>query len=282
MPKIAISTDSTAAISQQEAKELGIYVLPLNVIVDDQEYHDGVDINQQQLAIYMKEGKMIKTSTPTLYEMETFFNKIFEDCYDEIIHLTISSKLTSIFEMFTVGCKERYGDKVTIIDSLGACSYMGNQVHHALRLVQEGHARDEVIASIKKRVSIENVYFIPETLTYLKRGGRISPAAATIGNMLGIKPVLKFIDGAIEKFGTTRAIKQIIPEIIKDYRSKNYDFNDYEIHIVEFDCDAATRIMREVFKNEFPQAIIKVTPIAINVCAHTGPGTIGIGVTLKP
>ena len=109
--KIAISSDSTCAISQAEAKELGIYILPLNVIVDGQEYHDGITINQDNLNTMMRKGSKIQTSTPTPYEIETYFDKIFNEGYEKIIHFTISSKLSSMYSLFTLTCKEKYGDK---------------------------------------------------------------------------------------------------------------------------------------------------------------------------
>ena len=105
--KIAISADSTCAIGQTEAKETGVYVLPLNVIVDGKEYHDGVSINQDALRDMMRGGSKINTSTPTPYEIETYFDNIFSQGYDKIIHLTISNKLSSMFDLFTVTCKEK-------------------------------------------------------------------------------------------------------------------------------------------------------------------------------
>ncbi|MDY4788906.1 MAG: DegV family protein [Bacilli bacterium] len=281
MAKIVITTDSTCAISQEEAKSLGIFVLPLNVIVDGQEYHDGIDINNEQLAKYMRGGSDIKTSTPTLFEMENFFDNVLSQGYDKVIHFTISSKLTSIFSMFTVNCKEKYGDKVVIIDTLSVCSFMGNIVLHAKMLVDEGKDADYIINDVKSHIGVEDIFFVPESLTFLKRGGRVSPTVAAIGNMLGIKPVLRFVDGAIDKDGTTRALKKYIPTIVDYYKSKNYSSDEYEIHIVEFDCGINTKLLLEYIEKEFSGYTIKVTPISINVCAHCGPGTIGIGFTKK-
>ena len=91
--KIAISSDSTCAISQANAKEMGIYILPLNVIVDVKEYHDDIDINSEKLNKLMRGGSKIQTSTPTPFEIENYFDTIFAQGYDKVIHFTISSKL---------------------------------------------------------------------------------------------------------------------------------------------------------------------------------------------
>ena len=151
--KIAISSDSTCAISQAKSKELGIYILPLNVIVDGHEYHDDITINQEQLKTMMRSGSKIQTSTPTPYEIESYFDKIFDQGYDKIIHFTISSKLSSMYSLFTVTCKEKYGNKIEVIDSLGVCSFMGNLVKNAKRLADEGVAFKNIVTSVKKRIN---------------------------------------------------------------------------------------------------------------------------------
>lgn len=279
--KIAISADSTCAIGQIEAKETGVYVLPLNVIVDGKEYHDGVSINQDALRDMMRGGSKINTSTPTPYEIETYFDNIFSQGYDKIIHLTISNKLSSMFDLFTVTCKEKYQDRVEVIDSLSVCSFMGNLVRKGKDLVDKGRVFDEIVNSIKEDINSNEIYFIPESLTFLKRGGRVSPAVAMIGNLIGIKPILRFNDGEILKFGSTRTIKKGYNEIFQIFKDKNFDPSEYEMHIIEFDCVELCDDVIAKAKELFPKFEIKRTTISINVCAHCGPGTIGIGMSKK-
>lgn len=281
MSKIAISSDSTSAISQKEAKELGIFVLPLNVIADDVEYHDGIDIDIERLAPMMRGGAKIKTSTPTLKEMEDFFDGILAQGYDTIIHITISSKLTSIFDMFTVNGEQRYGDKVIVVDSLGAASPMGNLVKTAKKMLDKGKTVEEILTAIEKLRHEFRIFFFPETLTYLKRGGRISPAAALLGNMLGIKPVLKFLEGAIDKHGTSRTIKQALPEIFAILDEQGYKPKTHEIHILVFDCANGLKVVEKALRTSYPDFEIKITPLAINAAAHVGPGTVAFGFTRK-
>ena len=281
MQKIAISADSTCAISQEKAKELGLFILPLNVIVDGNEYHDGIDIDNITLAKFMRGGSDIKTSTPTPYELENFFDNILSKGYDKVIHFTISNKLSSIYDMFTIQCKEKYGDKVIIVNSLSVCSFMGNIVLNALNLVKEGKDVDYILNDCKQHIGVEDIFFIPESLTFLKKGGRVSPTVAAIGNLLGIKPVLKFVNGEIQKCDTTRSLKKYISTIFDHYKTQNYDPKEYEIHIVEFDCGIQTKLLQNAVQSEFSEYEIKTTPISINVCAHCGPGTIGIGFTKK-
>ena len=275
--KIAISSDSTCAISQEEAKEMGIYILPLNVIVDGQEYHDGITIEQGKLNEMMRGGSKIQTSTPTPFEIETYFDNIFNAGYDKIIHFTISSKLSSMFSLFTITCKEKYGDKIEVIDSLSVCSFMGNLVRRAKRLADDKKEFNTIVKEVKTYVNTEEIYFVPESLTFLKNGGRVSPAVALIGNMLGIKPFLKFHNGEISKQGTVRTYKKAFNEVIDIYRREGIDPATEEIHILEFDskdsCDEVTKMISEAF----PDVDIIRSIISINVCAHTGPGTVGFG-----
>ena len=279
--KIAISSDSTCAISQIKSKETGIYILPLNVIVDGNEYHDDIDINQEQLKEMMRKGSKIQTSTPTPYEIETYFDKIFAEGYDKIIHFTISSKLSSMFSLFTVTCKEKYGDKIEVIDSLGVCSFMGNLVRRAKRLTDEGVSFEDTVNEVKELINKDEIYFVPESLNFLKNGGRVSPAVALIGNMLGIKPLLKFHDGEIQKHGTVRTYKKAFSEIIELFKNKNLNANDYEFHVIEFDAVNAAEEVKEMVKKSFPNYNVVTTPISINVCAHCGPGTVGLGYCKK-
>lgn len=281
MNRIAISCDSTCSINRSDAKKEGIFILPLNVIVDDIEYHDGVDIDQKKLAPMMRNGSIIKTSTPTLGELKTYFDNIFEQRYDHIIHICISSKLTSIFNMTTKFCQENYGDKVTVIDSLNVCSFMGNLVRYANELAKKDCQISEIVEKVTNRIEENEIYFCPETLTYLKKGGRISPTIALLGNLIGIKPILKFKNGGLEKEGTTHVVKKECERILKNLKEKNYDTNLYELHIFSFDCPELEEYVFQKSMEILPCFEIKRTILSINVCAHAGPGTIGIGICLK-
>lgn len=279
--KIAISSDSTCSISQIQSKELGIYILPLNVIVDGNEYHDDVTINQEQLKTMMRNGSKIQTSTPTPYEIETYFDKIFAEGYDKVIHFTISSKLSSMYSLFTITCKEKYGDKIEVIDSLGVCSFMGNLVKRAKRLVDEGVSFEETVEEVKSYINKDELYFVPESLTFLKNGGRVSPTVALIGNMLGIKPLLRFHDGEILKQGTVRTYRKAVNEILELFKEKDLNPKDFEFHVIEFDSMNAAEEVVDIIKKAYPDFDIIITPISINVCAHCGPGTVGFGYCYK-
>ena len=281
--KILVTSDSTCALARDEAEKIGLPILPLNVIVDGNEYHDGIDIDQDKLCKMMRSGGIIKTSTPTPFEIEQFFDAQFEKGYDHIIHFTISSKLSSMYNLFTTYCEEKYGDKVTVIDSLAVCEMMLDHVLDAKRLVEEGKQVNEIVEHLKGRIATESLLFIPESLTYLKNGGRISPALAIIGNMIGLKPLLTFKNGEIGKEGTTRNIKKSLSEQIQKFANLKLDPNLWHIIIVYFDTDESLINFTKSKLNEvLPEFNVSLTPLSINVCAHTGPGTIGLGISKLP
>ena len=274
--KIALSTDTSCTISKELAKELGIYIFPLNVIIDGTEYLDGVSINQEELNQAMRGGKIIKTSTPPPADIIKYFNKLFEEGYDKVIHLTISSKLSSMNDLFNRISHDEFNDKIIVIDSYSVCSLMLSHVLFAYDELQKGTAPEDIKELIKNRVNDNFVSFIPENLTALKNGGRISPAIAKLGNLIGLKPVLLLKDGCLEKDEMTRNIKKSFQSHIAETVAK-YPIDKYDFSIVSFDGkEASLNYIKEVFKTYHPDYNLHVLPIAINVCAHCGPGTIGL------
>ena len=283
MAKIIVTSDSTCAMPRDIASSIGLNILPLNVIVNGVEYHDGIDIDLNKLCLMMREGADIKTSTPTPYEIESFFDGVFAKGADHIIHFTISHCLSSMFDLFTNICKEKYGNKVTVIDSLNVCSAMLQLVFTAKKMAEEGYSVNEIVDEIELRKSEQlPIFFIPETLTYLKRGGRISPAVAAIGNFIGMKPVLSVKNGSLDKETTTRNIKKTLSERVDQIVLMKLDPSIYQIDILQCDTnDSLLQWLKEVVKNKLPEFVCEISNLSINVCAHAGPGTIGIAINKK-
>lgn len=282
MYKLAISSDSSAALPPQIAETSQIHVMPLNVIVDGVEYLDGVNISPEILKVKMRQGADIKTSTPAYAAMVTYFENLFKLGYEEVIHFTISSKLSSIYSMFTTYCKETYGSKVTIIDSYSVAAFMGNHVLLAAALRNQGKSRDAIIQRVQERIGTEQVFFIPESLTFLRRGGRVSPAVALVGNLMGVKPLLTLKDGAVEKVGTVRTHRQGIHQFLELIKEKGVDPNTHELVFLEFDSMSLINSLQGDVAAAFPGVSLSIHPLAINICAHVGPGTVAIGLHKKP
>lgn len=277
--KIALSTDTSCTISKKLATELDIRVFPLNVIVDGEEFLDGISIEQDQLLEAMRSEKSIKTSTPPPGDVIAYFEKIFAEGYDRIIHFTISSKLSSMYQLFSDISRDYFQNRVTVIDSYAVCSLMLSHVLFAYECLQEKMDPEEIKAKIEERKKDNFISFIPENLTALKNGGRISPAIAALGNMIGLKPVLLMKDGELSKDSMTRNVKKTMTEQIETLVGK-YDVAKYDYSIVSFDGnEAMIRFIQEMISKTYPSYSVHVFPIAINVCAHCGPGTVGLIIT---
>ena len=282
--KIIVSCDTTIAMSKSKIDELGLNVIPLNTIADGVEYHDTVDIDAEKLCELMRNGAKISTSTPTIGEIEEYFDRLFEESKaDVIIHFTISSKLSSMFSLFTTVCEERYGDKVKVIDSHSICCFMANQVLYAKQLVEEGLDVDEIIEKVSELKDKESVIFIPESLEYLKRGGRISPAVATIANLIGVLPILTFKDGVVGKQGVTRTVKKAFMSNFEEWNKNIPSFKEDYVLVVLSASDDFEKInkAKEILDIINPGMEIIFRNLSLNVTAHTGPGVIGLGIMKK-
>ena len=282
--KIIVSCDTTIAMSKSKIDELGLNVIPLNTIADGVEYHDTVDIDAEKLCELMRNGAKISTSTPTIGEIEEYFDRLFEESKaDVIIHFTISSELSSMFSLFTTVCEERYGDKVKVVDSHSICCFMANQVLYAKQLVKEGLDVNEIIEKVSELKDKESVIFIPESLEYLKRGGRISPAVATIANLIGVLPILTFKDGVVGKQGVTRTVKKAFMSNFEEWNKNIPSFKEDYVLVVLSASDDFEKInkAKEILDIINPGMEIIFRNLSLNVTAHTGPGVIGLGIMKK-
>lgn len=279
--KILVSTDTSCLINNNMMKKYEISIFPLNVIIDGEEFLDGVTINQDQLCEAMRSGKIIKTSTPGYGTVVEYFDELFNKGYDHIIHFTISSKLSSMYNLFKGIAEENYKDKLTVIDSFALSAVMLGHVLYAYDEVQKGTNVEEIVKAIEERKGLDEVHFVPENLNALKNGGRVSPTIAAIANTIGIKPIIVLKEGALEKDKMIKNTKHALTDLVKEFKETK-PLEQYDYVIIDFDGKQSTveyiyEKMTEVLGEE--QYTKGIVPI--NVCAHCGPGTIGLLVTPK-
>ena len=279
--KILISTDTSCLTSYEVFDKYNISTFPLNVIINGEEFLDGVTIKHDQLNQAMRANKEIKTSTPPLGDIIEYFEKLFAEGYDHIIHFTISSKLSSMYSLFCNVAKEHFDGKLTIIDSYGLSATMLSYVFTAYDLLENGATVEEIVAAVEDSKQKNHLVFIPENLTALKNGGRISPTIALIGNIIGIKPVILLKDGALEKSEMTKKIKGTFVDRLNTL-SKEFPIEEYDYSIMHFDGNPhVIQYIYDHAKGLFGDANVLVGNLSINVCAHCGPGTIGLIVSKK-
>ena len=279
--KVLISTDTSAVLTYDVFKKNDLSVFALNVIVDGQEYLDGITIDQPTLCTAMRSGKSIKTSTPPLGEVIEYFENLFSQGYDKIIHFTISSKLSSMNDLFKNVAKNNFPGKLFVVDSYAVSTAMLSQVLYASEEIKKGTAIEDILKELENRKMVNKVVFVPENLTALKNGGRISPAIALIGNVLGIKPIISLTDGELVKEGTTKQVRKLMIESVEKFL-ETYSSEEYDYTLINFDAKIETlnyianAVEELIGKDKLIQGVLP-----INVCAHCGPGTIGIIVSKK-
>lgn len=277
--KILVSADTSCLINYDVLKKNNISVFPLNVIIDNKEYLDGITIDQEFLKKEMRDNKVVKTSTPPIGEVVEYFENLFSQGYDKIIHFTISSKLSSMYNLFVNVSKTYFDERIIIIDSYSVSSLMLSHVLLANEEVKKGTGIEKICELVEKRKCDSNVFFIPENLKALKNGGRISPAIAAIGNTLGLKPVILLKDGELVKDTMTRNIKKTFFEKI-DVLCKDYLTSEYDYTLISFDAnEMIEKSISERIANMIDKGSLIKGIIPINVCAHCGPGTIGLVVS---
>lgn len=279
--KIHVSSDTSCLTAKNQFNDIDISLFPLNIIIDGEEFLDGVTINQDQVKEAMRAGKNIKTSTPPLGSIIEYFEKLFAEGYDHIIHFTISSKLSSMYDLFCNVTKQNFEGKVTVIDAYAVSGVMLSQVLYAYDEVNKGTSVEEIVKAIEKMKADNYVVCVPENLTALKNGGRISPAVALIGNTIGIKPVIMLKDGELQKDSMTRRTRKTFIEKI-DLIKNDFPIEKYDYSLISFDAkEEEVSYIYNYAESVLGENVVMRGIIPVNVCAHCGPGTIGLVVSPK-
>ena len=280
---IKIVTDSTSYISDEYIKKYDIKLVSLNVIINGVSSRE-VDIENEVFYEEIKNSKEIpKSSQPIPNEMLNTFREIVEDG-DSIVGIFLSSKMSGTYSnanMIKDMILEDYPDaEIHILDSKTNCMQMGFAVIEAARTASEGKSINEVINAANHVINNSRFLFTPETLEYLKKGGRIGGAAALFGNVLQIKPILTVVNGETSVFKKVRTRKKAIEEIVKtvleEIESKG--FGDIVVHHIN--CQEDGLKLAKALENKLGKKV-EIQSIGPVIGVHVGPGSIGIAYYTK-
>jgi DegV family protein with EDD domain len=277
MSKIAIVTDSTSDMPKDIAKKLGITVVPLTVIFEKESFlDDGKEITIEEFYKKIRSVKKLPTTTqPTPKDFIKVYSNILEE-YDSIISIHISKKMSGTINSTELAKKELPGKDIEIIDTGYVHFPLGFIALKAGQLAQEGKSKQEILKNISDLQSKVKVLFIPSTLEYLKKGGRIGKAKGLIASILEIKPILTIHDGEVSQFKTTRRWNQAKSELIQSMKNMVKNPHNLIVSIGDSDAKEDAAEMEERIKAEFhPKKIYRVDIGAV-VGTHLGPGGIGI------
>lgn len=282
MSSVAIVTDSNSGISQAEGKELGIYVIPMPCLVDGKLYYENVDITKEQFYHFMESDADLTTSQPSPGDVMDLWDKLLKE-YDEIVHIPMSSGLSASCST-AMGLAQDYDGKVQVVNNQRISVTMQQSVMDAKHLAATGKSAAHIKEILEKEALESSIYLVVDTLKYLKKGGRITPAAALLGSALNLKPLLQIQGEKLDAYkkvrGMKAAKKNMLDAMKKDVEGRFADYvakGQLKLHVAyTTDEETAKQWMEEV-QNAFPDlTITRMDPLSFSITCHTGPGVLAI------
>lgn len=282
MKKIAIVTDSNSGMTQEEADKLGVYVVPMPFIINDEIYYEGVNLDQERFYEIQASGTRITTSQPNINEIAELWENLLKD-HDEIVYIPMSSGLSGSCEKAALFAQDFEG-KVFVVDNKRISVSMKTSVIDAVNMAKDGKTAKQIKQYLEETALECSIYLMVDTLKYLKQGGRITPAAAMIGTILGIKPILQIQGGKIDSYAkikNIKAAKQKMTEAIRkdlDDRFRTLVENGkMRMSVAHTQNEANALLFAEELKKEFPNIPFEyIDPLSLSVATHTGPKVLAV------
>lgn len=282
--KVAIMTDTNSGISVEEGARLGVFVIPMPILIDGKTYYEGVTLTHSDFYHFQKEGRTVSTSQPAPADVLALWDRILAE-YDELVYIPMSSGLSASCQT-AIGLSEDYGGKVQVINNHRISVTQRNSVMDAVILAQAGCSAPEIKGELERMAFESIIYIGVDTLEYLKRGGRITPAAAAMGSILQLKPLLKIEGERLDSFATVRGRKACQQKLIDAMKRSVEAFHKQDGPI----CIGAAGSFLDREEGEswlalaaetFPEEEVHYDPLALSIGCHTGPGAFGMAVSRR-
>lgn len=285
MKKIAVVADSNSGYTPEEAKAAGVHFIPMPFYIDEKEYFEGVNLSHEEFFDFLAKDADVSTSQPSPGSMLSLWDELLES-YDEIIYLPMSSGLSGTCQTATMLAQD-YEDRVYVVDNQRISVPLKHCVQDALTMVEMGKSAKEIKDYLERTKFDSVVYITVDTLKYLKKGGRVTPAAAALGTLLKIKPVLQIRGEKLDSYAKARTMNQakklMIDALRKDI-DELFDGNLSEVHldIAHTKNDAAAQEMKTLLEEAFPGCgEITIDPLSLSISCHIGEGALGIACSRK-
>lgn len=275
--KIAIVTDTNSGITQEEAKKLGIYLIAMPFFINDNTYYEGITLSQEEFFKKLEADENISTSQPSPGTVIELWDNLLKD-YDYILHIPMSSGLSSSMETARMLSSD-YEGKVLVVDNKRISVTFRQSILDALYLIEKGLSAKEIQEILEKEALESIIYVTVDTLKYLEKGGRITPAVAALGSMFNIKPVLLIDGGKLDTYKKVRGLKsaqKAMIEAIKNDIENRFKGTDYLIQTAySGDLEQGNK-WNETVKQAFPEHDVYNDVLPMSICCHVGPGALGI------
>ncbi|MDD8049078.1 MAG: DegV family protein [Thomasclavelia sp.] len=284
MPKVAIITDSNSGITPAVAKELGCFVLPMPFEIDGQTYYEEVNLSQDEFYNKLMNNAEVFTSQPVVGDISKLWNEVLKT-YDEIVHIPMSSGLSGSCQTALM-LAEEYDGKVEVANTQRISVTQEQDVLDALAYAKAGKSAKEIKDLLEDHKMNASIYITVNTLEYLAKGGRLTPAVAKLGGMLKIKPILTIQGEKLDTFSKSRTMtkagKIMIDAIKKDIKNRfDDDPSSVQLNVAyTYDLDAALEYKKEV-EEAFPGQQVNVAPLSLSVSCHIGPNSLALAIAKK-
>lgn len=285
MTNIRIVTDSNSGITQSEAEKLGISVIPMPFLIDGEEYFEDINLTQEQFYEHLRGDAAVSTSQPSVASVTELWDRLLkEDC--EIVHIPMSSGLSESCHTAQTLAKE-YGGRVHVVDNQRISVTQKQSVFDAMKLAEQGKSAAQIAEYLTATKRDSSIYISLDTLKYLKKGGRLTPAAALVGSILRIKPVLQIQGEKLDAFRKVHSLRQAKQEMVaairNDLATRFAQFRkdgEMTISVAHTDNYAEAESFRKELEELFPDVPVTYTdPLSLSVSCHIGPGALAVTAT---
>lgn len=283
--KVAVVTDSNSGITQAQAKEMGVYVLPMPFMIDGTEYLEDINLTQKEFYEHLSGDHDVSTSQPSPETILNLWEKLLEE-YDAVVHIPMSSGLSSSCQTAKM-LADDFDGKVQVADNHRISVTQRRSVQDALEMAAAGMDAEAICKKLEETGLDSTIYITVDTLKYLKKGGRITPAAAALGTLLRLKPVLTIQGEKLDAFAKARTMKQarsmMITAITRDLETRFDDVRGEKTYIDVAHTDNAemAQELAAELRELFPETEVRVDPLSLSVACHIGPGALAIAATKK-
>lgn len=284
MSKTAIMTDTNSGITADQAEKLGIYLIPMPVMINDKTYFEGVDLTSEELYRMMNEGAEPMTSQPAIGVLTDMWDKILET-HDDLVYIPMSSGLSGSYAA-AKALSSDYDGRVEVADAHRISATMKHCVFDALTLAEEGRTAAEILKILEENAFESVIYLGVDTLKYLKKSGRVTASAAAIATILNIKPILIIKGGKLDSFAKVRGLKACKEKIIEagmnELNGRFSGIPKQNLRVATagtFENREDAEKWREEVQSAFPDFDVHYDPLSCSIACHTGSGAVGIAIT---
>lgn len=283
MKKVAILTDTNCGISKKEADSIGLYVLPMPFYINEEVYYEGIDLTQEEFYQSLKSDCEIKTSMPVVGDVLDKWDDLLSE-YEEVIYIPMSSGLSGSCESaIMLSQDDDYEGKVFVVNNQRISVTMKESVMDALLMADKGYSAREIKDALEEHKMESSIYISLDTLKYLSKGGRLTPAAAAFGELLHIKPVLTIQGEKLDQFAKAMSVKQaknIMLDAIENDINNRFGGNpeDVVIAVAHTANDKQAELLKEEVLNRWPNREVVLDPLPLSIACHIGPGSLAVTV----